>query len=111
MLYVRHQTATGGQAACWRYDKIRKEIFIALPRGTVIVSVCSTAAPRFAAFPLVRIDSSTWRIAPARYTARSAHGELITETCPIEGDLGVEPIALLDAPEDVAAELGEMENR
>lgn len=108
MVYVRHLTAAGGLGSWWRYDPIRKVVFVVMPRGTTAIDVCSTVRPRFGAYAVVRQDACTWHIVPARYSARQRSGNLITETRAFSDALGVETIALTDATDNVAIELAEL---
>jgi len=101
MVHVRHQVASGGVGDWWRYDDVRRVVFVVFARVTIAVDVCSPHAPRFGAFPIVRHDGTTWRIAPARFTSRGASGELVTHCCALHELLGNESIVLLATPSSV----------
>lgn len=108
MLFVRHHTAAGGVGPWWRYDSVRKVVFLVTARSTTAIDVCSTFRPRFGAYALTRQNACVWHIVPARYSLRSGTGTLITQTRAFSEALGVETIALTDAPEQVALELAEL---
>jgi hypothetical protein len=108
MIYVRHLSSAGDVGTCWSYDAQHHEISVMLPHAAFALVVCSPLMPRFGAFPVMRMDACTWKLVPARYTALRRGGALITETWPLHENVGVETIALLDAPDRVSIELSEL---
>lgn len=102
--HVRHVTAEP-LGASWKFNAEQQTIEIDLPMGTVFVEVCSPARPRYGAFPIVRIDACTWKIAPSRYVDRGEDGELRSMPCQISYLLGSDFLVLLDTPAEVGREL------
>jgi hypothetical protein len=106
---ILHCTATGGSGMWWRYDSVRKTIWLCLSRSSCAVEVCSQKEPRYGAFPIVRVDETTWKILPVRYIGRDRSGELTSVTAPIAEALGLDSVNLIGATEKVAASLAELE--
>jgi len=104
MLHVRHAVAAGRAGDWWRFDVVRKVVFMVLRHGTVAIDVCSPKKPRYGAYPITRVDGDTWQTAPARYTSRVSD-ELTAETREISELVGVTFVQLLDAPDDVSTDL------
>jgi hypothetical protein len=108
MVYVRHLSSEGDGGAWWDFDVVEKTVIVSMPRASFRVPVCSPERPRFGAYSIARVDETTWRIAPARYTSRAPDGALATELARVHESTGVEFLQLLDAPDDVAAHVAKL---
>lgn len=80
-------------------------ILITLPRDSCAIDVCSQKEPRYGSFPIVRVNETTWKILPVRYTSRTSDGELVSESHVINGAFGMDFVHLLDAIGSEAAHL------
>jgi hypothetical protein len=114
MLHVRHRSASGRLDALWEFDPGRSCVEVVLRRGgamlALTIPVCAIDKPRCGAFPIMRLDSSSWRIMPIRYMWASASGTRLVhrDEC-IHESLSIgDAIILAQAPEDVDLELSEL---
>jgi len=85
-------------------------VLIVRRRTLICVDVCAPTRPRFGAFPILRIDITTWRIAPERYVSRIASGALVGIPRPVHFMIGEQPITLADAPIQVSQYIAELAN-
>jgi hypothetical protein len=72
--------------------------------------ICAIDKPRFGAFPVTRLDSSSWRILPIRYVWADASGtRLVHRAERIHDSLSMgDAVVLASAPHDVDQELSEL---
>lgn len=109
---VRHSTASGRLDECWDFDVIQQRIEALVRMGGVSVPleilVCSQERPRVGAHPILRVDSESWRVLPARYVVTWPHrsASLCAVSCPIGDVLAPgQHLILIHAPPTVSAEL------
>jgi hypothetical protein len=114
MLHVRHRSASGRLDALWDFCSARRVVDLVIRRGNATLAftlpICAIDKPRFGAFPVTMLDSSSWRILPIRYVWADAAGtKLVHRDERIHESLSLgDAIILSQAPADVDQELSEL---
>ena len=107
---IRHySTREAHSESWWRYEVSRKMIVLIIRRRTLIcVDVCAPTRPRYGAYPVIRIDKTTWRLVPERYVGRLATAALVPVARPIHFMLDGDALDLADAPIHVSQSIAEL---
>lgn len=108
MISVRHITAYGWLDEHWKYVADERRVLAAVRLGGLVVAlgvaVCASERPELGAYPIVRLDTESWRILPARFVR--SWGSLTCVATPIAAQLGAgEQLTLTNAPAETSAAL------